>query len=227
MDINCSKCDAVNRMGAIHCRECGEPLVFELDEALQEGAQTKWDKFKKKIPYLITVFIFFLISIPAVSIFFPFMPNDPPGTKISKEATALQSALTSGKASADKKVFYVSDYECDVILLSLTKGDKKVLFSLESGSFTISYIAQYYSVINLRLAGVVDISGKEPKFSKIKVGYFPAILGLQKLTNAKFKDWKKSSAYKNLMKAGKALRSVKRSRSSDVEQKGKIEFTFK
>ncbi len=226
MDIDCSKCGAINRMGAIHCRECGEKLVFELDEALQEGAQTKWDKFKKKIPFLITVFVFFLIAIPAVSIFFPFMPNVPPGTKISPEATALKAALISGGASEDKKVFYVSDYECDVILLTMT-GDKQVLFSIEGGSVVISYIAQYYKVINLRLAGKVDISSNGPKFVSAKVGYFPAIFGLKKLTDEKFEAWKKSKGYKNLLKAGKALISVKRSRSSDEEKKGKIEFTFK
>ena len=226
MDVDCSKCGAVNVMGAIHCRECGEKLVFELDEALIAGNETKWDKFKKKIPYIITVVIFFLISIPAVSIFFPFMPNDPSGNKLSEEASKLQAALKAGKAPADKKVFYADNYETKVILRSIT-GDKKVLFSLEFGKPVIGYISQHYSVINVRVAAKVDLSGKEPKFVGTKVGYFPAIFGLKKVAQDEFNNLKKGKAYTNLLKAARALKSIKKSSSKDADKRGKYEFTFK
>ena len=226
MDVECSKCGAENIMGAVHCRECGEKLIFELDEALIAGAETKWDKFKKKIPFIITVIIFFLISIPAVSIFFPFMPNNPSGNKLSQEATELQGALKAGKAPDNKKVFYVSKYETQVILRSLT-SDKKILFSIEFGKPVIGYLAQYYSVINLRVAAKVDLSGEQPKFAGTKVGYFPAIFGLKTLANKEFNNLKKSGAYITLLRAAKGLKSIKISRSKDKYKRGMFEFTFK
>ncbi|UDQ99040.1 hypothetical protein AAEX28_02885 [Lentisphaerota bacterium WC36G] len=226
MDVDCSKCGAVNIMGAVHCRECGEKLIFELDEALIAGQETKWQKFVKKLPFIIVVIVFFLISIPAVSIFFPFMPNDPSGSVLENpDATELSNILKSGEVG-EKKKFYINGYELKVIFKRIS-GDKRILFNLEFGKPVIGVIAQYYSVINLRFAAKVDFSGEEPKFTGTKVGYFPAIFGLQKIVDDKWKFLKRTQSYQNLYKTAKMIESIKISKSKDKDKRGKYEITLK
>ena len=221
MDIECSKCGAINIIGGIHCIKCGAKLVFEIDEEAINAPEPLSKVILRKSPLYICMLIAALIFIPLILIFMPYKYNRPSGSIISKENGILEPYLMARRLPKEKnQKFEISPLEASIILKSVTATDQ-IIVRPKGKIVQIGLIQSFYGgVINVTFNACVTVKDGKMTVSKRRIGDFPAAIFMNGLFDERVKNF--------LISYEKQIKVIKEKvQTLDVNEKGNIRLIFK